>query len=391
MTTSAFEKFISAFDTSAKREETFGRNFFADAMDANRVNNTLLNDAVTRAFNQQTIDQKGAQFPYTIAGLSRADEIARLMHPANAAMTGVTADYLVGQANNGAYSAQIDNRFNLQGVLGQTNLANARTAAQNAAFTNAYVQRDPAALGAIMGIPAADIAFDPATGVATQVSTGKAIQPQSFNVAMSQYGAKSAAEQAAYLDRMNAVKNMLNPGAANPLPTAPTMGMASRFAGANPGAAPVASAANVPTPMTATGPADFNPAPAVSTPMATGPVAALDNQIAAFAQAGLNTSALQTQKADMVASAMRGMPSPEQRVAMDKQQAQADAARTDASARNVAIRVAASPVGHVALNFAELQALQSFVKNDPTNAARFGLTPAKVAEAIKYNQYIAAQ
>lgn len=265
MASNAFEKFLSAFDTSAKREETFGRNFFADAMDANRVNNLMLNDAVTRAFNQQTIDQKGQQFPFTLAGLARTDEIARLMQPANAAMTGVTAKYLVDQAGNGAYGAQIANRFNLQGVLGATNLTNAQTAAQNAEFTNAYVNKDSAALGALMGIPAADIMFDPATGVATQVSTGKSIQPQGFNVAMSQLATKSAAEQAAYLERMNAVKAMLTPGASS-LPTVPTTGMASQYN--NVPAAAVMAAPVAPvntTPMTATWPAGFNSSPATPT------------------------------------------------------------------------------------------------------------------------------
>ncbi len=388
MASNAFEKFLSAFDTSAKREEQAGRNFFADAMDANKTNNTLMNDAVTRAFNQQTIDQRGQQFPYALAGLSRADEIARLMQPANAALTGVTSNYLVDQAGNGAYGAQVANRFNLQGVLGATNLTNAQTAAQNAEFTNAYVNKDAAALGALMGIPAEDITFDPATGVATQVSTGKALHPQGFNVAMSQLATKSAAEQAAYLERVNAVKAMMTPGAST-LPTAPTMGMASRY-----DPAPVA-----PTSMTAVFPetsglgnqaiyrdAGSAPAPDAATTPA---IAVIDAKLAEFAQAGLNTAGLQQERADAVQAAMRGQPTAAQRVTMDKQQAAADAAKFDGNARNVAIRVAASPVGHVALSFAELSALQSFLRSDPTNAARFGLTQAKVDEAIKFNTYLA--
>ena len=388
MASNAFEKFLSAFDTSAKREETFGRNFFADAMDANRVNNLMLNDAVTRAFNQQTIDQKGQQFPFTLAGLARTDEIARLMQPANAALTGVTANYLVDQAGNGAYGAQIANRFNLQGVLGATNLTNAQTAAQNAEFTNAYVNKDSAALGALMGIPAADIMFDPATGVATQVSTGKSIQPQGFNVAMSQLATKSAAEQAAYLERMNAVKAMLTPGASS-LPTAPTTGMASRYNNVPAAAVMAAPAAPVnTTPMTAVWPDNYNPASAPDTAIVPA-VAAIDAKLAAFTQAGLNTSGLQQERADAVQAAMRGQPTAAQRATMDRQQAAADAAKFDGNARNVAIRVAASPVGHVALSFAELSALQSFLRSDPTNAARFGLTQAKVDEAIKFNTYLA--
>jgi len=387
MASNAFEKFISAFDTSAKREEQAGRNFFADAMDANKTNNTLMNDAVIRAFNQQTIDQRGQQFPYALAGLSRADEIARLMQPANAALTGVTSNYLVDQAGNGAYGAQVANRFNLQGVLGATNLTNAQTAAQNAEFTNAYVNKDAAALGALMGIPAADITFDPATGVATQVSTGKALHPQGFNVAMSQLATKSAAEQAAYLERVNAVKAMMTPGAST-LTTAPTTGMASQD---NPVTPAVISAPVAPvntTPMTATWPDSYNPAPAPDA--ATTPaIAVIDAKLAEFAQAGLNTAGLQQERADAVQAAMRGQPTAAQRVTMDKQQAAADAAKFDGNARNVAIRVAASPVGHVALSFAELSALQSFLRSDPTNAARFGLTQAKVDEAIKFNTYLA--
>lgn len=410
MARNAFLDGLAAYDVAFKREEQAGRNFFADAMDANKTNNTLMNDAVTRAFNQQTIDQRGQQFPFALAGLSRADEIARLMQPANAALTGVTSNYLVDQAGNGAYGAQIANRFNLQGVLGATNLTNAQTAAQNAKFTNAYVNKDSAALGALMGIPAADITFDPATGVATQVSTGKALHPQGFNVAMSQRAAQSAFEQAQAVERANAIKAILNPGTASTLPTVPTMSMANKFnvatptvaADAVPNTPDIKDAAGMPSMINQTNAdmlqmfnrnvAPFTPTTAAATApdAATTPaIAAIDAKLAEFAQAGLNTAGLQQERADAVQAAMRGQPTAAQRVTMDKQQAAADAAKFDGNARNVAIRVAASPVGHVALSFAELSALQSFLRSDPTNAARFGLTQAKVDEAIKFNTYLA--
>lgn len=394
MASNAFEKFLSAFDTSAKREETFGRNFFADAMDANRVNNLMLNDAVTRAFNQQTIDQKGQQFPFTLAGLARTDEIARLMQPANAAMTGVTANYLVDQAGNGAYGAQIANRFNLQGVLGATNLTNAQTAAQNAEFTNAYVNKDSAALGALMGIPAADIMFDPATGVATQVSTGKSIQPQGFNVAMSQLATKSAFEQAQAVERANAIKAILNPGTANTLPTAPTTGMASRYNNV-----PVAADASAaPTSMTSVFPEtsglgnqaiyrDAGSAPAADvTPTAPLPTNTPDttplvNQIAAWKQAGLNTNELEAQLA-----AQQRIADIAKRNTPDARQAEFDATRGLLQGSIAAAKIGNSASGHVPMTAHELMMLQQWVTANPSIAAARGVTPVKIQQAILFNQ-----
>ena len=397
MASNAFEKFISAFDTSAKREEQAGRNFFADAMDANKTNNTLMNDAVTRAFNQQTIDQRGQQFPYALAGLSRADEIARLMQPANAALTGVTSNYLVDQAGNGAYGAQVANRFSLQGVLGATNLTNAQTAAQNAEFTNAYVNKDAAALGALMGIPAADITFDPATGVATQVSTGKALHPQGFNVAMSQLATKSAAEQAAYLERMNAVKAMMTPGAST-LPTAPTTGMASRY---NPVTPAVMSAPVAPvntTPMTATWPEtswlgnqaiyrDAGSAPAADvTPTAslttsTPDTMTLVNQIAAWKQLGLNTNELETQLA-----AQQRVADIAKRNTPDARQAEFDATRGLLQGSIAAAKLGNSASGHVPMTAHELMMLQQWVTANPSIAVARGVTSVKIQQAILFNQ-----
>lgn len=388
---------LAAYDVAFKREEQAGRNFFADAMDANKTNNTLMNDAVTRAFNQQTIDQKGQQFPFTLAGLSRADEIARLMQPANAALTGVTSNYLVGQAGNGAYGAQVANRFNLQDVLGATNLTNARTAAQNAEFTNAYVNKDAAALGALMGIPAADITFDPATGVATQVSTGKALHPQGFNVAMSQLATKSAAEQAAYLERMNAVKAMMTPGAST-LPTAPTMGMASRYNPVTPAvmSAPVAPVA--PTSMTAVSPEtsglgnqaiyrDAGSAPAADvTPTAplttsTPDTMTLVKQIAAWKQAGLNTNELETQLA-----AQQRVADIAKRNTPDARQAEFDATRGLLQGSIAAAKLGNSALGHVPMTAHELMMLQQWVTANPSIAVARGVTSVKIQQAILFNQ-----
>lgn len=403
MARNAFLDGLAAYDVAFKREEAAGRNFFADAMDANRVNNLMLNDAVTRAFNQQTIDQKGQQFPYTLAGLSRTDEIARLMQPANAAMTGVTANYLVDQAGNGAYGAQIANRFNLQGVLGATNLTNAQTAAQNAEFTNAYVNKDPAALGALMGIPTADIAFDLATGVATQVSTGKTIHPQGFNVAMSQLATKSAAEQAAYIDRMNAVKAMLTPGASS-LPTAPTMSMANKFNVATPAVAAdavpntpdIKDAAGMPSMINQTN-ADmlqmFNRNVAPFMPPATTAATAaatvnpeLVKRIADYRAAGLTTVGLETELArqqrvsDIVA---RSTP--------DARNAEFDATRTLMQGRYVAGKVASDPNGHIPLTEQELLVLQNWVNTNPADAEARGLDRTKMEQVIKYNAFLRKQ
>lgn len=194
MADSAFEKFISAFDTSAKREEMFGRNFFADAMDANRVNNLMLNDAVTRAFNQQTIDQRDKQFPVTMAGLNRANEIADLMHPAMKDLTGVQAKALTTYSSDPqGYMKLLTDNFGANNANKQIELTNAQSGVKQSAFSKDYLDGNLEGIASHIGVDPGSLWRAPSGLIVHTDTTGKqtVVQPTMFNIAMNQQKVKS--------------------------------------------------------------------------------------------------------------------------------------------------------------------------------------------------------
>jgi len=416
MARNAFLDGLAAYDVAFKREEQAGRNFFADAMDANKTNNTLMNDAVTRAFNQQTIDQRGQQFPYALAGLSRTDELARTLHPAMKALTGVQADTLSAYANDPqGYAKLLTDGFGFNNANKQIDLLNAQAGVKQAAFSKDYLAGNLDGIASHIGVDPSTLWRAPSGLIVHTDTAGKqtVVQPTMFNIAMNQQKVKSDQVMAS----IAAAQSALHPtgtagygGAAAPsmvvgtrrFPSpdnaAPAVGMTASIA--EPNTPDIKDAAGM-TPMVSQSNADmltrFNRGTVQPTEMVTSaatPSTPSDTAQTSTTVGGPNLAGMDAEIAWLTANGLNPVEAIARRSAAVSefeaaQQAKASAARKHRKILDTralrAMGLQSSGIGHVKLDGPTMIQLVDIAHRDPELVRSFGMTPATFEEMLKFN------
>ena len=429
----AFDKFLGAFDTAAKREENFGRNQFADMMAAGYFNEAQMNNLVTRAYNVAntgTINLKNI-------GLGYNNQLAAVALPGQLDIAGAQSDAQRFGVANGTIGAAFGADINTKGANADAALAMAQQSRMIAEQNAALATQDIPNISRLFNIPATDIIMN--QGVPTY--QGKAIMPTPIQYGFAQRQLASDQATQTTLDYVQRMKAMQLTNTAVGLPTTPATGGASpnlvignrvfdptsapaaepntpgikNAAGMTPminpanaallRAAEVAMQQSAPSPVAMAGAIPEgsliqNPVEAANrgqwrvaeAAKYTNPaLAVLNAEAARLIANGLNPSEVIARRDKSEAEFAAAQQAT---VAMDRitQQTQAQQEQQSRGYRKsvdtralISMGLQSSPNGHVVLSAPQLMQLTDIAQRDPGLAAVFGVTPTYLETVKRYN------